>query len=273
MSDSVKQLLSVIVLTCSGLIPLTASGFGKLGHRLAGEVAAPLLCERAAAELKKLNEPYSFVSAGAWADKVRYQDEWRQSRSWHYINVETDTFDPAAARNPDGDVLWAIAYFQPRITDRSLSDQQRLEAMLFLVHFVVDIHQPLHVGYAADLGGNKVKVQVDGRKTNLHALWDTGLLQLEGQSRQDYVAALRSLTSGRIDEWQTAEPEDWLIESLGLRPQVYAFRAQPGLQPARLNEAYLIESKEIIDMRLAQAGVRLAGVLNGIWCGDDAPEN
>jgi len=251
----------------AGLMPLAGYAFGKLGHRLAGEVAAPLLCERAAAELKALNEPYPFVSAGAWADKVRYQDKWRRSRSWHYINVETDAFSREQKRNPKGDVLWAIEHFKPRITDSGLSDQQRREAMLFYVHFVVDLHQPLHVGYSADLGGNKVKVQLDGRKTNLHSVWDTGLLQLESQSQQDYLAALQSLALGRIDEWQASEPADWLRESLALRPQVYSYSERKSLEAVTLSESYLIESKEIIDVRLAQAGVRLAGQLNAIWCG------
>jgi len=250
-----------------------AYGFGYLGHRLVGEVAQQHLCEDAQTALKELNDPYSFVTAGSWADKVRYRPEWRHTRTWHYININGDTFDSETGRKASGDVLWAIEHYGERLRDKEVSDDERREAMLFYVHFVADLHQPLHSGYSSDLGGNKVKVSVGGRKTNLHSVWDTGLLQYNGLDEngdpapeepiQDYIQRLLALSAGNTDVWQDSTPQDWLLESMALRPDVYAFDETGAIV---LGDQYLSESKEIIDVRLAQAGVRLAGELNAIWC-------
>jgi len=248
-------------------VPLhPAFAFGKFGHQLAGEIGELYLCETAKQEYRRLNDPYPFASAGAWADAVRYQKGFSQTRPWHYINVEGERFNRDVRRSSDGDVLWAIYYNRQRLVDQSLSKEERQQALLYLIHFVVDLHQPLHVGYSSDRGGNSVKVRLDGRKTNLHSVWDTGLLGLEGQALPDYVAALRELSLGNEGLWQSTGPETWLQESLDLRPAVYSFRSAPTTAILTLREPYLSESKEIVDVRLAQAGVRLAGVLNDIWC-------
>jgi len=258
------------VLTSLGGYSPAISAFGFFGHRLAGELADRHLCAAARDELAALNEPYSFATAGAWADKVRYRTGWKHTQPWHYINVEAPEFTEETRRNPEGDVLWAINHYEARLRDTSLEPQERREAMLFLTHFLVDMHQPLHVGLARDRGGNTLKVKVGDKNTNLHAVWDTGLLMLDGQSQQDYVAALQELALAKDLSATGFDPEGWLQESLDLRPDVYSFPGAGGRSPVTLKQPYLNDSKEIIDIRLAQAGIRLAGVMNDIWC--PAPE-
>ncbi len=268
MNGAVKFLRLVVV-----LIPLCwhmpATAFGYLGHRLAGEVAEEYLCAEAQQQLKVLNGKYPFVTAGSWADKVRYRKEWSYTRPWHYINVEGSTFSVEIPRSSEGDVLSAIYKFRAELADTNADIEQRRYAMLFLVHFVVDVHQPLHTGYKKDLGGNKLKVLLDQKKTSLHSVWDTGLLQYGDQSIQDYTAALLALSAGQEEEWLDAAPEDWVQESMDLRPAAYDYsrsarRSRNDLP--ELSDAYLTDSKEIIDVRLAQAGVRLADEMNRIWC-------
>lgn len=270
MNRCVKLLRLVLVLMV--VFGQPAQAFGWLGHRLAGEVAEPYLCPESKVQLQQLNPSYAFVTAGSWADKVRYSDEWRYTRYFHYINVENDVFTTTTPRSAKGDVLSAIYKYRAKLTNPDSNYGQKQSAMLFLVHFVVDVHQPLHVGYARDLGGNKVPVKLDGRTTNLHSVWDTGLLQSEGQSIQEYSAALRALAEGQAEAWQADPPEVWVQESLNLRSGAYRF-GRPGADgKVRLSESYISESKEIIDLRLAQAGVRLAGELNAIWCPADTGE-
>jgi hypothetical protein len=264
MNGRVKLLRSVVVLMVFCWQP--AQAFGRLGHRLAGEVAVQYLCEPAKLELQQLNGKYPFVTAGIWADKVRYKKEWRYTSPWHYMNVEADVFTADTPRSPKGDVLFAINKYRAQLASPDSSFQERRYAMLFLVHFVVDVHQPLHVGYQEDLGGNKVAVLLDGKATNLHSVWDTALLQSEDQSIQDYTVELLALSAGNVAIWQAAAPEVWVQESLDVRPEVYSYPAPKWGAKARLSDSYMTVSKEIIDIRLAQAGVRLAGELNAIWC-------
>jgi hypothetical protein len=180
-----------------------------------------------------------------------------------------DTFSVGVPRSSKGDVLSAIYKFRAELADTDADIEQRRYAMLFLVHFVVDVHQPLHTGYKKDLGGNKLKVLLEQKKTSLHSVWDTGLLQYDGESIQDHTAALLALSVGEEAGWLDSAPEDWVQESMDLRPAAYDYfrsarRSSGGLP--ELSDSYLVDSKEIVDVRLAQAGVRLAGEMNRIWC-------
>lgn len=265
MSGRVKHLALVLLLIMT-VCPWVVHAFGSLGHRLAGEVAEVYLCEAARIELKVLNGRHSFSTAGSWADKVRYRKEWAYTRPWHYMNIENAPFSADTPRSSKGDVLSAIYRYRDQLANTDSDLEQRRVAMLFLVHFVVDVHQPLHVGYASDLGGNKIQVLLGDKKTNLHSVWDTGLLQSESQSVEDYRLALLALTEDQVTAWQDSLPADWVEESLGLRAFAYDYRAAKSGGLAVLSDSYIYESKQIIDVRLAQAGVRLAAELNQIWC-------
>ncbi len=248
------------------VLPQAASAFGWFGHRLAGEVADQYLCAEAKAGLRELNPGYNFVAAGSWADKVRYTDGWRYTRYYHYMNLDDDVLHDDSPRSSKGDVLSAIYKYRQQFRNPDSSDEQRLTAMLFLVHFVADAHAPLHIGYKRDLGGNKVPVYLDGRKTNLHKVWDTGLLQSEGQSAQDYTAALMALAVGNAAAWQADPPETWVQESLDLRGAAYQFGKRRNNGVIELSDSYVAESKALNDIRLAQAGVRIAAEMNALWC-------
>jgi hypothetical protein len=153
-----------------------AQAFGDAGHRIAGTIAERFLCEPAAAEVARLGEGASLAELGWWADGIRSQTGWEFTAPWHYINVldsESLRVDRASAGD---DILWAIEHFSRRLADDALSERQRALALKFLTHFVVDLHQPLHVGRESDRGGNLVEVILNGQITNLHRLWDSRLL-------------------------------------------------------------------------------------------------
>ena len=153
--------------------------------------------------------------------------------------------------------------------------QRRAEALRFLVHFVADVHQPLHVGRAADRGGNEIPVYLGGKRSNLHGLWDAqALLKADRRTRDyrvaDQASAIRALTESDVAALQRAPVLEWARESQQLRPYVYHFTPASGDGPFRPDVAYLDGAREISMLRLSQAGVRLAGVLNGLYCASSA---
>jgi len=165
---------------------------------------------------------------------------------------------------PDGgDVLWAVEEFTRRLGDEELAFDERAEALRFLVHFVVDIHQPLHVGRQTDRGGNTIALRIDGERTNLHRLWDSGIIARDSESRERYVASAMMLADANEADWAAAPPLDWAAESKQLREFVYDFDGAPGA-------GYLDEAGRILRGQLARAGVRLAATLNSIFCGAQA---
>jgi hypothetical protein len=248
-----------------------AHSFGPEGHLLVGAVAERHLCADARNAVHRLLEGQSLGQAGRWPDWIRSDPEWRHTRTWHYINVGDD--DPIEQESGRGqqDVLWAISRFDRRLGDQTLTPEDRANALRFLAHFTADVHQPLHVGRAEDRGGNQIAVRVGDRRTNLHAVWDAQALltdarQVRELTRDQHVEMLLARTEGRIEALQADGPLDWARESQALRGLVYEFPAANGDAAVSLDSAYLSMAADIVDSRLSEAGARLAGRLNRIYC-------
>ncbi len=248
--------------------------YGSLGHEIVGNIATTYLCGQATAEVRQLLEGDSLGRASRWPDWIRKEPRWRKSRPWHFINVPDDARIVDVTGRAGGDVVWAISEFRDELADPNLSQKRHGEALRFLAHFIADVHQPLHVGRHEDRGGNKIAVLSGGRASNLHKIWDATELLKQARQQQsidvaEQTAAIRVLTDGRVDEWQSAGVLDWARESKALRPKVYAFRVPASGARVVLDEKYRAAALEISRQRLAAAGVRLAGVLNEIYCPRD----
>lgn len=247
---------------CLLALPPVAVAYGPAGHAIAGRAAEALLCAPAREAVADLADGASLAEIGRWADTIRSDPRYEASAPWHYMNIADDGAIAAYVHPPEGDVLWAITHFRARLADDGLARAERLEALRFLTHFVVDIHQPLHVGRAADRGGNTIDVVHDGETLNLHRFWDSGALELDGGGIAGYAAELVPLARRLDAERAPGTPELWADESLELRAQVYGF--EPGAR--ELPADYVRRAEVLTRMRLAQAARRLAATLNGIFC-------
>lgn len=255
------SLLSVVVLWA--VWPADAVfAFNGTAHRVVGHIAAEQVCRATRKAVRKLDPGRSIAEAGLWADEIRSQDYWDALKPWHYMNVPDGVPLAEARRSRRGDVLLGIEKFRAELADPATDELDRRVAYRLLVHFVADIHQPLHVGRREDAGGNNIRVRVDGRRTNLHAYWD-------GYDLTARVADPRAYARELIARYAGQEPQpgggaaDWAQESIMLREQAYA--VPPGSVP-ELSDAYRRNYIEIIDLRLYAAGVRLAAMLDGIYC-------
>jgi hypothetical protein len=254
---------------------LAASGvlaFGATAHLIVGAVAEEKLCVSTSEAIEPLLDGYTLGETGLWADKIRGYSQWDYAKPWHYMNVPDGVAIAAASRRPEGDVLFAIGEMQQHLADPQLDDNEHAEALRFLVHFVADIHQPLHVGRRDDLGGNKVKVSYEPaagqrwKKSNLHKYWDSGALNSAVENPSAYAAELLAAMEPDLAEWQPGSPADWAAESMKLRPEVYNFPPGGRGTPVRLDAAYRARTLEILDQRLLLAGLRLAATLNQQYC-------
>ena len=242
--------------------------WGPHGHRVVGQVAELYLCAEARQFVRAELEGEDLASAGLWADVIRGDPDWGHTAPWHYMNVPDSVAVERRQSDSRGDVLWAVQEFSGRLA-ASDDGRSRREPLRFLVHFLADLHQPLHVGRASDRGGNDLLVSVSGRKMNLHKAWDSGILELDQAGYQRRARSIEPMAAGRVDLWQASTPLDWARESKALRPVVYDFRdTGPGVA---LSEAYLARARAVSELRLLQAGVRLAGVLNDLYCPSAAP--
>lgn len=245
-------------LAVSGLASSAGVAYGPQGHLIAGLAAEDLLCERAAATIFDLADGESLGEIGLWADEIRSRGTHDHAAPWHYMNIADGERLADLVHPPEGDVLWAIEHFSARLVDETLGREQRFEALAFLVHFVVDLHQPLHVGLAEDRGGNAIELRYDGEETNLHRLWDTHVIEWAGLSVREYARSLGSSGADGV----SLDPMVWAAESLALRVSVYAYGSE-GRQPP---SSYLDAAAGITRERLRSAALRLAGTLNTMLC-------
>ena len=262
---------------CTVLITMfwSAAGYayGAKAHRIVGYIADRYLCVETRQAIAPFMGKYSLAETGLWADRIRSNRQWDYARPWHYINVPDDIAIADRQIATDGDVLVAIERFRAELADPELGFEQHQIAFRFLVHLVADIHQPLHVGRRADLGGNKIKVTVAGQKTNLHAYWDSFALEQNRTGPYVYAARLANRDFRSVAQWGASGPLQWAEESKLFRSEVYAFESDPITGYGVLAPAYQAAAIEIIDLRLSQAGVRLAAILNGVYCSTEEADD
>lgn len=124
----------------------------------------------------------------------------RRSAGWHYVNIAEDNCHyeaPKHCRNGNC-IVEALKAQSAILGDRSLTDGERLQALKFVVHLVGDIHQPMHAGYAHDKGGNDFQLQFGNRGTNLHSLWDSGMLNTRKLDDAGYLPLLQSQRAPKL---------------------------------------------------------------------------
>lgn len=242
-------------------VPSSLFAWGANGHRIVGRIAMSHLTDEAARGVQCLIGPEGLDQVSTWPDEIRSDPAWSRATPWHFLDIDDNETLETTRRDPAGDVLEAIQRFSNVLRDPQASRESKQEALKFLVHFVGDVHQPLHVGRPADQGGNKIKVTLFGQETNLHSVWDTGLIDAEKLSYTEFAAFLDHPTLQEIQAWQSSTPADWANESKALRDRVYK------TGDGKLSYEYDYMEIPVIKQRLLQAGVRLAGLLNSIFAG------
>ncbi len=255
-----------------------AGAWGAAGHHIVARVAWAKMTPEARTQATALLEGGldAFIAASTWADEIR--NARPETYNWHFVDIPVGEPHYDAGRDcpatDKGDcVIAEIARARADLADAARTSVLRGEALKYLVHFVGDLHQPLHAVDNTDRGGNDVKVLAlrgeEGRNTNLHAAWDTGLLNLSDETEAARATRLIARTlevhPGDLD----LDPIKWAEQSHTLAVRVtYAYPSflptGPGADPITLDDAYRTRAGAAIDYQLQLGGARLAILLNSI---------
>lgn len=267
-----KKLIALFLLTVFTVTQALA--WGPRGHALVADIAEARLTPAARKNIQALLGNDNLASIASWADQVRKDHD--EATDWHFVDIpkdaagfsqERDCFRPQDKhKNADIDhhncAVDRIEIFEKALADEKASKAERLEALKWVVHFIGDLHQPLHAIDTAR-GGNDIKLPVFGSAKcgdydcNFHWTWDDLLLQHTGLSEQEYIQKLDELIKQKhLDQKSGGTPEEWANES---HDEAKALLSPP---PAAIDEAYYQAHIELANERLALAGVRLAAVLN-----------
>lgn len=255
----------VVLAALGGSLPALA--WGPEGHSLVARIADAQLTPAARARVAEILGPnVTMASIASWADSVRR--ERPQTGPWHYVDIPIDQprYDRARDCAKDDCVVAQIGVEEAALRNPATPAAERREDLLFLVHFIGDMHQPLHSSDNKDRGGNSVRVVFFDRTGNLHSTWDGSLLGRMGKE-DDLFPVLLKEARRHYKSWSKGTPEKWSNES-----HVAAVKVVYGKLPkaaaganTTLGADYEKAADPVIRIQIEKAGDRLARTLNEIF--------
>jgi S1/P1 Nuclease len=264
--------LKVALLALVALLPISSDAWawGDQGHKVICEIAFRLAQPNTRAEIRKLigtDEQFNTCS-----DSCTWPDHPRQRASEHFVNLPRDSagLGSETCLGASACVVTAIKKDFEVLSSNSASQAQKLASLKFLGHWVGDIHQPLHVSFEDDRGGNNVLVTGECG-SNLHSAWDTCLvLRAVGEDVNEAAAELlKTITPAKIESWAQSHPMDWANESFAIAEQAqtkYCIRQGASCEhpssKVKIDAAYVAVNTPIVREQLQKAGVRLAHMLD-----------
>ena len=246
-------------------LPAQSMAWGLLGHRIVGQVAETYLTARAKTEVLKILGAESIAMASNWADFIKSDSSFDYLYSWHYINFKAGTtkneFQSILANDTAVNAYTKINFIVKELKNKKLKADLKLMYLRLLIHFVGDIHQPMHVGRPEDQGGNKVKVFWFNVAYNLHSVWDSHFINFQQLSYTEYANAVNHVTTKQKTAWQKQPLSEWLYDSYEIAEKIYA-----DVKPEeKLGYDYNFKYLETLNTQLLKGGIHLAALLNDIF--------
>jgi hypothetical protein len=261
-----KTVKRIVLFACIFALPFYSLAWGVLGHRIVGEIADSYLTAKAKAEIKKILGNESVAMSSNWADFIKSDTSYRYLNPWHYINLDKGLSEEQLHQflhaDTATDVYTKMKFLVAELKKKNQSLDKKKMYLRLLIHFVGDIHQPMHTARREDLGGNRVKVSWFNTPTNLHAVWDESLVNFQQLSYTEYANVINFTTAKQRQQWQKQSMSDWVVESYKIAETLYPEIKEDN---QKLSYDYNFRHIQTVNEQLLKGGVRLAGVLNEIF--------
>ncbi len=239
-----------------------AQAWGQTGHRVSGEIAQQYLSEQAKQALQQILPNETLAEASTYADEMRSNPDkfWQEvAGPFHYVTVPKGKTYKEVGAPEQGDAFSALQMFTKTIKNPNASLSEKQRALRFAIHIIGDLHQPLHAGDGTDRGGNDVKLTFFWEGSNLHRVWDSGLIDRKQLSYTEWTQFLHpKITQAQAKKWMITDPLIYIAESAEIRDTIYP-------KGEKLSWQYLYDHTPTVKLRLQQAGVRIAAYLNELF--------
>lgn len=248
-------------LTCLAVIVVITAciSWGVVGHKTVADIAYNHLTPQAKSAVAQLLGNESMADVASWADEILGQADYKATAPDHYLNLPLGLSHDAFVSNVQGqenrNVYKALQHDADVLRDPTSTATEKTEALKFMIHFVGDMHQPMHVSRAADKGGNTIQVRYEDKGTNLHTLWDSKLLQHGGLNDMQLAEKFDHVSDAQVTAWQKTPVIDWAWESYQVATQLYADVEKP--KGNFIGDAYYNKYMPVIQQRIQQAGIIL----------------
>jgi len=226
--------------------------WSEKGHAMVAQVAFSYLDEVTKKNVLSYLDGMTIEDAANWMDNIKGDKSKDFMNAYHYANF------PKGFRVADREGANIVHVLNNTILELGAKDKLSKEEIkmkiLFLFHLVGDLHQPLHVGYGNDRGGNNVQLNYQTRGTNLHSFWDSGIISSQNITLANCLNA-QIYSSEELKTIKAINIVSWSEESRSLLEHVYSY-GNPKVQ-----DKYVAESAKIIEKQIQKAGIRLASIL------------
>lgn len=230
--------------------------WGKKGHIMVAEVAFNSLDAATKKQVLYYLDGMTIQQAATWMDDASQQPGYGYMKTYHYVNFNKG--EKVTLKKGNNVIYILDKTIRELQNKKQLSKAQIKIKLLFLFHLIGDIHQPLHVGYGYDKGGNKTQLNFKGQGTNLHAFWDSGIIRHKRINLKDCLSA-NAFSKSQLANLQKINVVTWAQESNNLLGKCY------NTQGNIVTQKYLDNSTPIIKTQIAKAGIRLAAVLQTVF--------
>ncbi|MGA0957087.1 MAG: S1/P1 nuclease [Flavobacteriaceae bacterium] len=250
--------MRLLVFFIASLLSLT--NWGSTGHRALAEVASFYLTENAKNKINEILDGETIVTVSMYADDIRSDNRYDKYYDWHFINMELDEDYEDAVPSEKGDVFIAINKCLDILESDSLTDSDKSFYLKLLIHFIGDLHQPMHIGRYEDRGGNRVYVKWFGRNSNLHRVWDSEMINGYNMSYSELAKNLPTPENLEI-EFERDDLIDWVNETHSYTRKIYNDVSIDD----NLGYEYQYQNFQTVREQILKGGLRLASVLNYLF--------
>lgn len=251
---------TIIILTFFISFTSYADDWGQTGHRTTAAVADQYLTRKARKAIEKLLDGQSLAFVSTYADEIKSDSKYREYGPLHYVNIPFESDYDSHPKNEKGDIIQGIDNCIAVLKSTTASKEEKAFQLRMLIHFIGDLHQPLHTGLSDDKGGNDFQVQWFGNGTNIHRVWDTQMIESYGMSYMELVDNMPYLTRSERKKMASGNHRDWLEDSRILVKDIYA-NTEKG---EKLSYKYMYQYFNTLRVQLQKGGVRLAALLNDV---------
>ncbi len=237
---------------------VNAYDWGQTGHRTTGAIAEKYLSRKAKKAISELLDGESLALTSTYADEIKSDGIYRSYGPWHYVNVPFNSTYEMHPKSERGDLIAGIDICIEKIKSTLTSKEEKAFHLKLLIHFIGDLHQPLHTGISEDKGGNDFQVQWFNKGTNLHAVWDTKMIDSYGMSYSELSTNMPEFSKKQRKFIAAGSHRDWMEESRMLVKDIY----KNTTSGEKLSYRYMYDYFETLKGQLNKGGIRLASLLN-----------
>lgn len=255
-------ILPAVITALMGLSVPNAFAWGTKGHDIVCAIAENHLSHKAKKHISDVLDGKSIVYWANWLDNASHTPQYAYTKTWHYMNIdEGQSFENPHVEKA-GNVLTAIDAQIKALKSRKLNKEAEALSLKMLIHLIGDLHCPMHMGHYSDRGGNNWQVQFFQKGTNLHYVWDSGVIErAHNWTYTEWVLQLDRLSRKEAAALCKGSHTDWGKKTFQITKQIYA-GTKVG---SNLSYDYVTYWAPIAEQQLLLGGLRLAHTLNEIY--------